>query len=60
MPANDISNKKKFEKAAKELGCDTSDDALDRAFDGMDMSLKEQDEKQNKPKTTKKGKKKTP
>lgn len=45
-------NKARFEKAAKDLGCDTSDDALDKAFGGLKVKT-DKSPGENKSKTPK-------
>lgn len=36
--------KDSFEVIAEELECDTSDDALDKAFDGLDLKAEKEEE----------------
>jgi len=35
---------KSFEEIAAELGCDESDDALDKAFDNLDVKVEKEEE----------------
>lgn len=39
--------KDKFENIARELGCDESDDALDRAFEALEVKQDEKKEPDN-------------
>lgn len=42
--AKEQEEKDKFEVIAEEIGCDTSDDALDSAVDNLDLKIEKEEE----------------